>query len=67
MALRKLLLFSSTWETEALYLKDNISVSNFNLKRRTAKGAITTEGYYNELELNFELIDDYTLAYIVNS
>lgn len=50
-----------------IFLKENIAVSNFDIDSRTAIGTITAKNYYKKLKLNFDLIEDYTLAYIVNS
>ena len=50
-----------------IFLKENIEVVTFCKKTMTAVGRIKTDNYFNELRLNLEIIDDYSLAYTVNS
>ena len=50
-----------------IYLKNHIQVVQFDSTKREACGTISAPNYYKKLNLKFELIDDYTLAYIVNS
>lgn len=50
-----------------IFLKENIEVINFNQELKTAVGVITANNYRKQLNMKCDLIDDYTLAYTLNS
>lgn len=52
-----------------IFLKDNISVNEltFNGKEGTAIGQIHTEGYESSHQLQLKMVNDYIMAYVVNS
>jgi phosphopantetheinyl transferase len=50
-----------------IYLKDNIEILNYNPTNQSAIGLIKIKNYQKQLNLKVEFINNYTLAYIVNS
>lgn len=52
-----------------IFLKDNIAVEklNFNGKEGTAIGQIQANGHQSRHKLELKLVNDYILAYVVNS